>query len=348
MSVTPELMAKFDAWSAEAPSLQITNSSFHATKLLADHDPAHCSTDRAHDIDQRLAIWWVQTLGISDSKEQENLRRKGYGRLAVLACPDASHDVAFWVAQDFLCGFEIDDLELEPQLNRNSLHFHQRVLSLQAALTHPRNLSTTADPVADALRNLMVRAEELTSPRIVELIRASWYKFLIGATCEDAYISAGAVPDLDDYLRIRLLTLGDHAAFMTMFAGGFDLPGAIENHPDVRGLTTAAHLMIGYCNDILTCRSELAKSLQGRLCFNAPIVIAYHRGCPLQEALNETARLHNTAATKFNHHAELLNTTATAPARTELLDRYIRGITQIVRGWQEWTAHTVRYSTLSP
>ena len=340
--LSQELTDKYAAWAVEAESLRIPEVSTPFAPPLHDYTTASLNVERVGELDEELAAW----VGKFCLTDPATVLKHSYGKLTVMCFPNASRAAALSIGKILVFGFIADDLALEPSTNHHSFRVYQRLLHLVSAVTAP-DIPTVSD-LAEPLRDLTLGIEKIAEGGLAKEIGFGWLRFLLGVACENGYLLGGRIPEPDDYQQIRLNTIAEYSSCLVQLAGNFRLPSALLNHPDVRRLVRVSHSVLGYFNDLMTCRVEI---LREDLCLNAPVVIAYHREVSLQDAVAQTAQLHRAATEEFVRITEKLCGQVLRPEVSQgadpddVLVRYILGLAQNIRGWQDWTLHTRRYNT---
>ena len=340
--LSQELTDKYAEWAAEAESLQIPVPSAPFAPPLHDYTEVSPDIGSVSLLNEELAAW-VDRYRLADPAA---VLRHGYGTLTAMCFPNASHEVALNIGKILVFGFMADDLALEPSNEQRSAGVHGRLLHLVSAVTDPD--APAASTMAEPLRDLALSIEQLADAGLATEIGYGWLRYFLGVACENGSLSEGNIPEPDDYQRIRLNTMGGYSACLVQLAGRFRIPSSLSNHPETRRLNHVSHSVLGYFNDLLTCRAEL---LRGDPCLNAPVVLAYHRKVSLQDAVVQTAQLHGAAMDEFVRIAEHLCGRVLDPEvpqradGNDVLVRYVLGLAQNIRGWQDWTLQTCRYNT---
>lgn len=322
-------------WVDEAAALRIPPLRLPSSRLDDQYAKSPSLQARAARLDTWLADW-AHTHGLAgDAEARATMAARRYGQVTVLCFPYASEEIARFLGQSHLLGFEMDDT-LEPQGGDVSLGTYSRLLEIQEALTRYWETPPTPRPVPDALRDHIRLGEQLTSPRLFESFREGWSRYLFGVTCENALQSTRGIPSVTDYLRIRQFTIGDHLIPCVQLARSTEmLPSTLRQAP-LADLNTSAMQAFALINDLLTCRAEI---IDGHRSVNLPLVMAHHDGCTLQKAVDRVAQHYDDTIEKFICAAQASRSLRDLPEAGEYAD----GFAQAIRGWHDWTQRTVRY-----
>lgn len=146
----------------------------------------------------------------------------------------------------------------------------------------------------------------------------------------------GATPDLDDYALLRIHNGAMKVSVMLLdIADGYEVPPADLDRPDVRALTEATCLLVGWDNDILSYRKEHVRDGGTQ---NLLDVLAHAAGKPVPGMVSEAMFLRDQIMVLFERLSEQVR----GAASTELR-RYVTSLGHWIRANLEWGTTCERY-----
>jgi 2-methylisoborneol synthase len=298
------------------------------------------------EVNRRLVAWAERT-GIHDGRIEE-FRDTGYGRLAMLAHPDADDpdmlliaaqmNAAWWAADDYYAD--------ETDLGATPTELPPRLAMVTSAMDPPppvgdytRQLEEAirADPVLVALRSATghlarhaTRSQVMRVCNITSQMYVSW-------TAYAAWRYLETPPPVWRYLAAR-----QHDSFYTSMTlidvvGGYELPANLFFD---RGFHTAlmqAGTASVIVNDLHSVAREAADELPDS---NVILLIAAEENCSVRVATERAVVLHNDLVRGFEASQREL---AALPSME--LQRFTRGAQGWMGGCLEWHGSTSRYKS---
>ncbi|MGW7432456.1 terpene synthase family protein [Streptomyces sp. NPDC054861] len=151
--------------------------------------------------------------------------------------------------------------------------------------------------------------------------------------------ASGRMPELDEYIAMRLLASGGEPTFaMLELATGLEIPDSELYAPAVRALTEMAILVAALDNDRHSLRKEMSR---GHTDQNIYSVLTHHRMLPLAEAVEQGTGIRDRVLTRFMALHDRLR-----PRAGVELASYLQGLRHGIRGNAEWGLHVPRYVSL--
>jgi 2-methylisoborneol synthase len=312
--------------------------------------PLYCPTVErideplAEEVDERL-VAWAEECGFPDD-QLDQLRRAGFGRLAMLAhadCDDpdrlliaAQLNAAWWAADDLYA----DDSEL----GATPTELPPRLALVMAAmdpvapageLSRPLDARLRADPVLVALRSGIDHLARHGSPAQVQRACYATFAMFVSWNAYAAWRYTSDYPPAWEYLAAR-----QHDSFYTSMAlidpvGGYELPANLYYDPRVRQALMQAGTASVMVNDLHSVARDAADE---RPVCNMVLQIAAERGVSIEEATEITVDLHNDLV----HDFEATHRTLRAVPSPEL-GLFLRGVRAWMGGGFEWHATNPRY-----
>ncbi|HVQ94468.1 MAG TPA: hypothetical protein VMU51_25750 [Mycobacteriales bacterium] len=283
------------------------------------------------------AVEWMERFNL-DSEQLESGRLLCFaaGELAgrtTLRPPDAAG--GYLAADSLLWMSAFDDAYCdEGRLNHNPAELS--ILVAEMIRVAETGWSGSASPCARALADLRQRVDRRASPVQASRWALGWRNYLSSQVWEAAYRDLGRLPSLDEYAVARIRTGGVEAAAMWLdIAGGYEVPAAEMERPDVRALTEIASTMVGTDNDLASYPKERERSAC-RL--NIVDVIAHERQLPTAEALRAALVYRDAVLALY-----LALVDQVEPQVSEATRHYISGLSAWIRGNLDWSTHTDRY-----
>nr|BFE78235.1 hypothetical protein GCM10020093_008360 [Planobispora longispora] len=238
-------------------------------------------------------------------------------------------------------GFAFDDARCDS--GRHSSHpetFVPMAARVQRALERPCP-SEADDAYARALRDIATRFRRTGTSVQFHRFVAAHRAWLAGVAWQIANQAAGVMPDLEDYLTMRLHSAGGEPTFaMLEIANGMEVPAAEMDAPAVRALTEMAILTAALDND----RHSLAKELNRRQADqNIYTVLLRRHADSLPVAVREAACLRDRVLCRFLRLRETTLPRLSAAGRC-----YVDGLAHGIRGNAEWGLRVPRYLSRGP
>jgi hypothetical protein len=309
----------------------------------ADLPPIFCPLESA--INPRVlavedrAIEWINSSGMcaSDQERASVIATHSadfYARFAPTADADRLLAAALWV----YWGFAFDDARCDngPLSDRPSL-FNALAGRVQRAVEAPSYRD--ADPYAASVRDIAERFRLMGPPAQVRRFTVAHRAWLSGVSWQIGNQAAGRMPDLDEFMTMRLLSSGGEPTFaMLELATGEPVPDQEFDRPAVRALTEMAICVAAMDNDRHSLRKEMA---HGHTEQNIYSVLMHHRGMSFEEAALAATRLRDRVLLRFMELHDHVR-----PQASAALARYLQGLRHGVRGNAEWGLRVPRYLSL--
>ncbi|MGW7154362.1 terpene synthase family protein [Streptomyces sp. NPDC054887] len=258
-----------------------------------------------------------------------------FARFAPTADADRVLVAALWV----YWGFGFDDARCDNgPLSTDPAAFGALAGQVQRAVEAPSAVCA-AEPYVAAVQDIMARFRTFGGPAQLRRFATAHRAWLSGVTWQIGNAARGHMPDLDEFLAMRLLSCGGEPTFaMLELATGVEVPGREMHRPVVRALTEMAMLLAALDNDRHSLRKELSR---GHTDQNVYTVLMRHHDLSLREAVEAATRLRDRVMLRFLDVYEQVRPQAGAE-----LDHYLRGLRYGVRGNAEWGLRVPRYLSL--
>ncbi|MFF5971959.1 glutamate dehydrogenase [Streptomyces sp. NPDC012769] len=306
--------------------------------------PLYCPLEsavhpRVREVEKRAVAWIAESGMCADEEERAWVvathSTDFFGRFAPVADDDRLLATSLWV----YWGFAFDDARCDNgPLSSRPAQFNALAGAVQRAAEAP-TAADGGERFVRPLQDIIGRFRSLgTAPQVRRFLDAhrAW---LSGVAWQIGNQAAGRMPDLDEYLAMRLLSSGGEPTFaMLELATGAEVPDAELHRPAVRALTEMAILVAALDNDRHSLRKELSR---GHADQNIYSVLTHHRLLTLAEAVEEAARIRDRVLTRFLRLHDRVRPHAGAE-----LARYLGGLCHGVRGNAEWGLRVPRYLSL--
>lgn len=259
-----------------------------------------------------------------------------FGRFA----PNAADDerllaTSLWV----YWGFAFDDAYCDsPPLNSRPDLFVPLAARVQRALESPHP-ARRVERVIPPLQDIAGRLRSLGTSTQVSRFFAAHRRWLSGVAWQISNESRGRIPDLNEYLPMRLLVCGVEPPFaMLELATGVEVPDRELHQPAVRALTEMAVAVVALDNDRQSLRKEMVRGQTGQ---NIYRVLMRHQPPRLADAVAAATRLRDRILNRFLQLCERVRHRAGFE-----LDTYLQGLCHGIRGNAEWGLRVPRYLSL--
>jgi hypothetical protein len=290
----------------------------------------------AHAVEERC-IQWIHRFPIyGDPRERAWVigthSADFYARFAPQADEEGLFAAALWV----YWGFAFDDLRSDTgHYSDNPAAFVPMAFGLQRALERPVQASHD-DAYALALRDIAARFRSLATPVQFQRFAAAHRAWLTGVAWQVANQASGHMPDIDEYLTMRLHSAGGEPTFaMLEIANRAEVPAAEMDAPAVRALTEMAIMVAALDNDRYSLVKELGRRHTGQ---NLYTVLLHHTCSTLPEAIHEGTRLRDRVLLRFLALRE-----STRPGMSGAGRTYLDDLAHGIVGNAEWGQRVPRY-----
>ncbi|OLT29289.1 hypothetical protein BJF79_40925 [Actinomadura sp. CNU-125] len=286
---------------------------------------------------ERRAVSWLDDVGLcADAGERARVigthSADFYARFAPHADEDRLLAAALWV----YWGFAFDDACCDAgHYAARPAEFVPMASRVQRALERPVP-SAGDDRYAAAVHDVGARFRELGTPVQFQRFVAAQRAWLAGVAWQVADRARGHMPDLDDYLTMRLHSAGGEPTFaMLEIADGREVPAAEMERPAVRALTEAAIAVAALDNDRHSLAREMDQDHTGQNIYN---VLLAHNGGSFPAAVRTATGLRDRILLRFVSLRERLLPRLGSAGRG-----YVDGLAYGIRGNAEWGLRVPRY-----
>ncbi|MGW4027181.1 terpene synthase family protein [Streptomyces sp. NPDC005009] len=312
----------------------------HTVDTLPFYCPIESAVHPAAEETERRALAWIDRSGLCRT-ETERARYAGtrsadfYARFAPHADPDRLWIAACWV----YWGFAFDDARCdEGPYAADPADFATMAFSLQRALEVPGRLHC-ADPYAAAVHEIGELFRTAAGPVQNRRFQQAHRAWLTGVQWQIGNRATGRMPDLDDYLSMRLHSAGGGPTYaMLEIANGLDVPDREMDSPAVRALTEMAMLVAALDNDQHSHVREINRRQTEQNIVN--VLMTHYRYSP-RRAVEEAVALRDAVLERFLALRDRITPRAGGPLR-----HYLSDLGHGIRGNIEWGLRVPRY--LSP
>ncbi|MFF8609668.1 hypothetical protein ACF06X_27520 [Streptomyces sp. NPDC015346] len=291
------------------------------------------------DVDAR-AVEWIRGSGMCASSHEEawvvaTHSTDFYARFAPVADDDRLLATSLWV----YWGFAFDDARCDNgPLSRRPAEFNALAGRVQRAAEAP-SAADGGERFVGPLQDIVGRFRSFGSPTQVRRFTEAHRAWLSGVCWQIGNQAADRMPELDEYLAMRLLASGGEPTFaMLELATGLEVPQAELSRPVVRALTEMAILVAALDNDRHSLRKEVSR---GHADQNIYSVLMHHRDLSLQEAVEAATCVRDRVLTRFLQVHDRVR-----PRAGVELSSYLQGLRYGIRGNAEWGLRVPRYLSL--
>jgi hypothetical protein len=287
---------------------------------------------------------WVKSYELLKTQEAKaRFAKAKFAWLAARAFPDAGFEELCIIADFNTWLFMLDDQCDEAEMGKKALYLKSIVAGLMDILRYNQVVNLEeGGSLAAALSSIWERMRAISRPAWrIRFIR-SMEDYFSSCLWEADNRAAGKVPTVVDYVAMRPYT---GALFADVEAieiiEKVYLPEEILQHETVKRMVLACNNIVCWSNDLFSCYKE---SQQGDV-HNLALVLAHERNLDLQEAIDETGRMHNEEVALFVALEKQLPSFGAA-LDAELV-RYIDVLRSWITGNYDWSMQdTGRYRRL--
>jgi hypothetical protein len=300
---------------------------------------AACHPEAAH-LNNRTIRWVEYHRLYTDEAQKQRLERVNAGLLAALTSPNGALEPTQISTDSLMWLFAFDDAHCdEGQLGRDPLELSRVLARLLRILEAPEVPLAPSSPYRNfelALRDLRSRIAMSATPLQVQRWIDAMRMYFMLQVWEAANRVEKSLPDLNEYAFMRIHNGAMRVSVMLLdIADGYELPALDMDRPDVRALTEATCLLVGWDNDLLSFHKEhtRAEGAAGLL-----DILAHARGTGPEEVLDEAMLLRDQVMVLFERLGRQVTATA-SPALT----RYVSSLGNWIRANLEWGSSCARY-----
>lgn len=309
--------------------------------IPVDIPPSYCPIEsavhpEAQEIERR-ALAWIQHSGLcrTEADHTRNTATRSadfYARFAPHADPDRLWIAACWV----YWGFAFDDARCdEGPFAADPAAFATMAFSVHRALEVPGRLHC-ADPYAAVVHEIGELFRTAAGPVQNHRFQHAHRAWLTGVQWQIGNRAMSRMPDLDDYLSMRLHAAGGGPTFaMLEIANGLDVPGREMDSPAVRALTEMAMLVASLDNDHHSQSRETSRRQTEQNIVN---VLMTHYRYSRRQAVDEAVALRDAILERFLGLRARITPRASGPLR-----HYLTDLGHGIRGNIEWGQRVPRY-----
>jgi hypothetical protein len=319
-------------------------------QLLVELPPRYCPVQVDTHPDAELlegqGADWLTAYGLAGPRLRANDCAGFYGRIMPKGVTERLQMAVDWC---FLM-FAFDDINCDEVVpDAAGKQFVDIATRVVRVLEVPDvNLGRSTDPLAADLflapvRDLAQRAHRSATPtqvrRLVDGHRA-WY---LGVLWELRCRLTDVTPSLNDYAHMRQHTAGGLAttSWIEIVDGG-EIPAYELDSPAVRALSELSFTIAAWDDDLFSYGKETwfarRESTPSHCRLNLIDIVAQERGCPVEQALEESVDLVNRLTHRFIQLRD-----AVLPTAGEELRNYLECLSRLLRGNLEWGLRAQRY-----
>ncbi|NUP81544.1 MAG: hypothetical protein HOV96_28800 [Nonomuraea sp.] len=313
----------------------------HVEETALDLPPIFCPLDPAINaaasrVEER-AVEWIHRFPIYGNARERawvigTCSADFYARFVPWAGEDGLLATSLWV----YWGFAFDDQRSDHgHYSDRPEEFVPMAAGLQRALERPVPAPGDA-AFAGALRDIAARFRRLGTPVQFQRFVAAHRAWLTGVAWQIANKARGRMPDIDEYLTMRLHSAGGEPTFaMLEIANGEEVPAAEMDAPAVRALTEMAIMVASLDND----RYSLIKELTRHHTEQNLYTVLLGRTCDtLAEAVHAGTCLRDRVFLRFLRLRERIRPRLSTAGRA-----YVDGLAYGIKGNAEWGQRVPRY-----
>lgn len=296
-----------------------------------------------NEIDQHTSSWLHEFNLLQTEEAYDRFRKYKFAWMTARTYPDA--DLAFLCTANDLNTwlFVLDDLldHVKPETAnyREQAWLQQVITDFVSVLRYDRSIDRVSNPVLAALSDFWNKMRQLST--------ASWqcqFTLSLKATFEAAVWEAENAkqhrhPSVFQYMQMRPFFSGANLGTdMLEVAAGTSLPVFVLQNEQFQKLVDLARRAVCWANDLFSLSKELAHGDE----HNLVMVIGHEQQITLDEAIAQTAAIHNREIAQFN---ELRSQLPSFGMHIDLaIQRHLDALGTMVRGFMDWSIYdTARY-----
>ncbi|MBW8686939.1 terpene synthase family protein [Chitinophaga rhizophila] len=296
-----------------------------------------------HEIDRHTASWLQEFNLLQTDEAYDRFRRYKFAWMTARTYPDA--DLAFLCTANDLNTwlFVLDDLldHVTPDTAgyREKGYLQQVITDFVRVLRYDQSVDRSVNPVLAALSDFWNNMRPLSS--------VSWqcqFTLSLKATFEAAVWEAENAklrrhPSVFQYMQMRPFFSGANLGTdMLEVAAGTYLPVFVLQNEQFQKLVDLARRAVCWANDLFSLSKELAHGDE----HNLVVVIGHEQQITLEEAIAQTAAIHNQEIAMFNQLRTQLPSFG-LPIDSAI-QRHVDALGTMVRGFMDWSIYdTARY-----
>jgi len=312
-----------------------------ALQLMRFYCPVAPAAHPMAEVFDRATIEWVHRFGLYEQESQRvRLERVGVGKLAALTSPHGDQETLQISSDALMWLFAFDDAHCdEGRLGRQPGELTRVLTKLLRIIEAPEVPVSRAGAYVGfetAFRDLRVRLGRVATPVQVGRWADAMRMYFLCQVWEAANRVDGTTPGLDDYALLRIHNGAMKVSVMLLdVADRYEVAPADLDRADVRALTEATCLLVGWDNDILSYRKE---QLRGGDNHNLLEVLARAAGKPVPGIMCEAMLLRDHLMVLFDRLSNQVRSAASPDLR-----RYVTSLGHWIRANLEWGMTCERY-----
>jgi len=249
---------------------------------------------------ERGFITWMDRLGFAaDEHERQTLIDIRGSVFCAGISPEAPRERQQWFTNTLWWYWLLDNKSDAGPSSALTARFVRAAGTVALALAAPcrPDRAPHEDPIVEGAAQLAEQCQQLSTP--VTFTR--WYQaqhgWIFGTLRQVANIELGIMPDIDEYLSMRLLSSAALAtASMLEIVADKEVPAREFNHPRVRALTEMVSMLVALDNDILGYHMEHRTMTNAQNIIN---VFVHHQRLTPAQSLAEAITLRDTIMLRF-------------------------------------------------
>lgn len=293
----------------------------------------------AKEADQHTADWVHHFDLVRSDKARERFRRARFAMLSSRAFPSAGRFKLCIAAEFNTWLFLLDDKNDESRFGKRD--FLEMVHSFVTMILNNNQVVAPAEgmPLANSFADLWKRLKKISSPAWQQRFQQSMIDYMDACLWEVDNRIRHQAPSVKDYIEKRPYTGALYADIeLIEVLESIYLPDEVRHHESVQQLALACNNVVCWANDLFSFDKERR---QGDV-HNLVVVLKEERELGLQDALAETARMHDEEVRRFISLSENLPSFGTET--NEELQRYVGVLKAWMRANLDWSFQdTARY-----
>jgi hypothetical protein len=280
-------------------------------------------------------IFWAARFElVTNDIANQALRAIRCGSCAAHTFPRAPEEVVT-IAADLIAWLFLFDDRYGEGSSDDTIEGMQERLATYESVARTGRLPAESTPFHRALLDLRARGRELASDADEWSARfsRSLGAYFQGCLLEHPFRRSDKRLDLEEYRRVRALSIGLFPVFELIPLAGATLSTSDLAHPTVARIQMTAALLCAWVNDVYSFQKETKDGDP----LNLVSVLANEYGLSVAEAMGAAAEVFNTDLALFEEDV------ATLDGKVEGLDDYVQGLRDWIYGNLAWTGLSGRY-----
>ncbi|MEU8105444.1 hypothetical protein AB0C18_17145 [Nonomuraea muscovyensis] len=281
--------------------------------------------------------WLLESGMLNEPDMLERYRSARFGWLTARAYPLVERDMLKLLMDWCIWLFAFDDGFCESEdLSRHTALIARALPQMFRVLHDIETDEPVTNVFARSLRDVKARIAVHAKPDQLDRWSTATKEYIFAQVWEAANRESDVVPTPEDYVFMRRRTGAMYPVYALIdIAAGHRLTPDEWHHPDIRALTENANDLVVWDNDLFSYAKERQHD---KARHNLVNVLITHRGCSLQEALDEVAQMHDGAVAEMVRLRRSVETWAGGSVLA-----YVEGLEHWVRGHIEYSLSSARY-----